>query len=478
MASFSEGAAAVATPPAFEPAERRLSRSAFSWALYQGSRDPYMGLVNGFIFMPYFATVLVSSPVEGQAKAAFIGKVTGLIVAVLAPLLGSTVDVLGARKPWLLLCTALLVPSIASLWFAAPGGNALSVPQVMAILITIGVLFMLSDVLFSSMLPAAVPVPQRSYASGMALSLGNVVSFVLTAAIFWAFALPGHIHAAMIPDLPLLGLDAATHQTDRIVGPIVAITFAIGAVPLFLFADDVRSAAHVRAGAVTDGLRNLLAIVRSAREHRDVFTYLVARTVSQDAGVVLLGINGVYAAGVMHWGALQMLAYGLLGTLSGMGAGMFAAWLDERFGPRIALQIEIGGTMLALIGLLGMGAQDILYLWHYDGPPPAIWASPLFSTLPELVYLSIAIFFFVFMIAAWSSSRTLLVALAPADRVGAFFGLSAFTAATTGWIGPLLVGIVTTLYGSQRAGLIPVVCLLLLGLFGLFLVKGGGPRRV
>lgn len=433
-----------------------------------------MGLVNGFVFMPYFATVLNPDPVDGQSAVAFIGKISGLIIALLAPFLGAAVDVIGPRKPWLALCTAMLVPLIGSLWFAAPNHAGLSLPAVTAILIVIAVLLTLGDVLFSSMLPIAVPYEQRSHASGAALSLGNVVSFGLTAFIFWGFVLPGHVKLAGVPDVPLFGLDPASHQPDRIVGPLVAIAFAIGSVPLFLFSRDaVASGRNSVSAALNMGVRNLVRIIRSARQHRDVFTYLVARTVSQDAGMVLLSINGVFAAGVMHWGALQMLAYGLIGTVTGMASGLFAARLDKTFGPRLALQIEIGGTILALAGLLGMGTHEILYLWHFDGRVPQLWSFPLFSTLPELVYLVLAIIFFLFMIATWSSSRTLLVALAPAEEVGAFFGLAAFTAATTGWIGPLLVGTVTTLYASQRAGLVPVILLLSVGMCGLFLVKGG-----
>lgn len=455
-----------------------LNRSAFSWALYQGFRDPYMGLIGGFIFMPYFATVLLPDPVAGQAAVATIGKITGLIVAVCAPLLGAGLDAIGPRKPALAVLTLVLVPLIASLWFAAPGGAGLSIPAVMAILVATGVLFTMSEVIFGSMLPSAVPPSQRSQASGLALSLGNVTSFVLTAFVLCAFALPGSVHGFGIPDAPLFGLDAATHETSRIVGPIVAVTFAVGAVPLFLFARDTPrgTAGGANIGAA---FASLFAVFRDAGRYRDAMTYMVVRTVSQDAGMVLLTIGGVYAAGVMHWGATEMLVYGLLGTVAGMGAGLLAGALDKWVGPKHALQIEIAGTLITLCGLLGTSATQILYVWRFDdGQVPRLWDSPVFATAPEIVYISIAFFSFVFQIAAWSSARTLLVCLAPRDKVGAFFGLSAFAAATTGWIGPMLVGFFTAAYGSQSAGLMPVAILLLIGLIGLFLVRGGGRQAV
>ncbi len=85
------------------------TRSAWSWATYQAGRDPYIGLVNGFLFAPYFATVVVGDGVKGQAMIAQMGMISGLTVALVAPVLGSTVDTLGPRKPWLGLVTMMLI---------------------------------------------------------------------------------------------------------------------------------------------------------------------------------------------------------------------------------------------------------------------------------------------------------------------------------------------------------------------------------
>lgn len=477
MAQFVDVAPSIPAGVEGAAAARKLDRGAFSWASYQGFRDPYMGLVAGFIFMPYLATVLIPDPVEGQAAVATIGKISGLLIAILAPLLGAMVDSIGPRKPGLAICTILMVPLIAGLWFAAPDGSGLSVPVVMAMLTVIGVLFALGEVLFASMLPSAVPPHQRAYASGLALSLGNVTSFVLTAFILLCFALPGTVPSPFLPDAPLLGLSHALNEPDRIVGPVVAIAFALGALPLFLFTRDAPRKARVATGgsSIRAAFSGLFALVKEARQHRDVMTYLVVRTVSQDAGMVLLSMGGVYTAGVMGWGAVEMLVYGLLATIAGMAAGLFAGWLDTAIGPKRALQIEIMGTLVTLIGMLGTSATSLLFLWEWPADAvPQLWNAPIFATVPEVGYIVIAFVGFIFQLAAWASARTLLAHLAPPDRVGAFFGLGAFAAAMTGWVGPLLVGIFTSVFVSQRAGMVPVAILLALGWAGLFLVKGGG----
>ncbi len=452
-----------------------LDRSAWSWAWYQGVRDPYIGLVLGTVFMPYFATTMVGDPVRGQSLVAQISEYSGLIIAVVAPVLGATVDQIGPRKPWLAICTALMVPMIAMLWFAAPGETILSIGQVMTLMIAISVVLTSGEVIFSSMLAYAVRPRARSAASGLALSLGNVVTFAQLIFLLWAFALPGQVDWAFVPDAPLFGLLASQNEPDRAVAPVVALCLLIGALPLFLFSRDApRSGAAGRGlSHVGDGLKGLWQLIRNARENRDAMIYLVARTVSQDAGMVLLVLSGVLAAGVMGWGAMEMLVYTLVITVAGVGSGALASWLDGRVGPKRALQIEILGSLVGLVGMLGTAPGVILFLWPVE-PGVKIWDAPMFATAPELAFLFFSFVSSLYQIAAWSSARTLLTRLAPPDKIGSFFGLAALAAAMTGWLGPMLAGMFTTGLASQQAGFIPVAAMLTLGMMALFLVRGGG----
>lgn len=457
-----EGASPQASPDAAS-GSRKLDRSAWSWATYQAGRDPYIGLVNGFLFAPYFATVVVGDGVKGQAMIAQMGMISGLTVALVAPVLGSTVDTLGPRKPWLGLVTMMLIPLMMSLWFAAPGGAILSPWVVVAILGMISILLSCGEVLFSSMLPSAAAPRMRPMASGLALSLGNVTSIILLLFILLAL---------MLPDQPLFGLSKEAHEPDRIVPVLVALNFALCAIPLFLFSKDAaKVGGKADAASVKAGIGSLISLIRNWRQNSDAMIYLLARTLAQDAGGVLLILCGVYAAGVMGWGGTEMLVYGLLGCVAGLIGGVLAGLLDETFGPKIAFQIEIAGSVVGLIGIIGASPSRILFMNVVD--PQPIWNGPMFTTLPELVFVFFGFLGFVFQIAAWSSSRTLLTRLAPASQMGAFFGLAALAGNSTSWLGPMFVGIFTSIFQSQQAGFIPVTILFAVGFVLLFFVKGG-----
>ncbi len=449
-----------AIPPRTKPG--RLDASAWSWALYQGGRDPYIGLVSGFIFVPYFAMNVIGDPVRGQSFIADVGRTSGLIIAILTPILGATVDQIGPRKPWLLLITVLLAPLMAVLWFAAPGPTGLSIGLVSAILVASAILLSCIDVVHSSMLPSAAVPAARSGASGQALALGNVTSIAAMLFMLVAF---------MIPDHPWLGLSKASFEPDRIVGPVCAIVYVACAAPLFLFSRDAPKGKPANLRAVTSGLSAMWDLIRHAREHSNALIYLVVRTVSQDAGFVLLTLSGVYAAGVMRWNGTEMLILGLLGCVAGMFGGWAASWFDRVLGLRGALQIEIFGSIIGLVGMIGTSPSMIAFV--SVSPGVAVWNGPYFRTAPELAFQLWSFLGNFFQIAAWASSRTLLVKLAPASRVGSFFGLAALAGACTGWIGPTLVGVFTKAFQSQQAGFYPIAVLLALGFGGLFLVHGG-----
>lgn len=457
--------------------ERGLSRGALSWALFQGARDPYVILITIYIFSPYFANVMVGDPVRGQAMVADIGMTYGLIAAITGPLLGVAIDQSGARKPLLALMVGLMAPLTACLWFAAPDGSGLPMAGVAAILIVVGVLFAWNEVLHNALLGQAAGPHQAAHASGLALALGSACSVAMLVFVLWAFALPGHVGWSFIPPTPLFGLDVAAHEPDRIVGPLVGVFMVVASLPLFFFTRDVAATDIHPLRALRSSLREVIATVRGLKAHRDAAVFLAARMIYTDGMTALLLFGGVYAAGVMQWGVLEMLAFGICLSLCGAAGGVLAGWFDTLFGPKRAVQVEILGAVLCLTAQLGMARDRLFFVVPFDPTSPAVWNGPMFRSLPEVIYLALGCGVAVFVTGSYASSRTLMVRLAPAERAAAFFGLYALSGTVTMWLGSMLVKFSTAAFQSQRAGFIPIALLLLAGLAGTFFIRGGGPLK-
>lgn len=445
----------------------RLSAGALAWALFEGVRVPYVILVTIYVFMPYFATVVVGDPVQGQATVAEYGKIGGWIVALTAPFLGAAVDRLGPRKPWLGLVTTLMVALAGMLWWTLPDRSGLSIGQVVAIGAAMTVLYGYSEMLHNALLPRAAP-GREHLASGLGLALGNALSTAMLVFVLWAFVLPGKVGWGFIPPAPLFGLDPATHEPDRIVGPIVAVAMAVGCLPLFFFTPDAPRTGSGPVAALVGAVGDLGRLLARARGHGNVLLFLVARMIYADGKTAILLFGGVYAAGVMRWGTLELLAYGIILSIIAVAGGFFGAWLDGRIGAKRAIQIELVLVLVSQFAVLGGGRDRILYSPASTAP---VWDAPMFSTLPELAFLIAVFLTAIGVTAAYASSRTLLVRLVPESEAGVFFGLYALSGSATFWLAPALVEGFTRAYGTQQAGFYPIIGLLLIGLALLSFVK-------
>ena len=98
----------------------------WAWASFEGARNPHVLLITIYIFAPYFYISLVGDPVRGQALWGDLNSLAGLIIAIVAPVLGAVADAGGRRKPWLAVFSILLAATAISLWWAVPDEKVLS----------------------------------------------------------------------------------------------------------------------------------------------------------------------------------------------------------------------------------------------------------------------------------------------------------------------------------------------------------------
>lgn len=450
----------------------QLSGSARAWVGYQGGRDPYITLISIYIFMPYVATVLVGDAVKGQGLIAAYGFLGGLVAALTAPFLGAAADRMGRRKPALAVISLLFAPLVLALWWARPNGTGLSVHAILLMTLFISLLFTYGEVLHNSLITwSARNARDESTMSGSALALGNVVSVAALVFVLWAFALPGKVHWSFVPAAPLFGLDAASGEPARIAAPIAAVLFAIGVVPLLMFAQDAPRRSGGAWAALAGGARDLVGLVRGVRQHRDAAIFLASRMLFSDAQIALILFCGIYAAGVMHWGVLEMTAFGILMSTCAALGGLLSSVLDARLGPKRALQVEIVGTIVGIVALLGVSPAGVRFVYDVAADAAPLWNGPVFTKSPELVFLAVGGIVAVFNTAIFASSRTLLTRLIPPGQSGAFFGLFALSGTATVWLGPLAVQTAVTVFHSQQAGNVAIAVLMALGFIPLSLVR-------
>ncbi len=245
VASPAEALLADATGPAQLLKEHEISaeggRAAsrlgqFSWALFEGARDPNV-LFQIYIISPFFATVMMRDPIRGQELWGNISAWAGYITAVLAPFLGAIADKGGPRKPWLAAFALLMVFTFGGTWIGVPNSSESIIFIFSAMFVLNNVVFEFSNVFQGAMLPSVAPQSRIGGLSGLAFALGNGSSLILLVFFLVAFMLPGQV--GFLPQHPLFGLDQAAHVPERLSGPISANWMLHAAIPLFLFTPDI-----------------------------------------------------------------------------------------------------------------------------------------------------------------------------------------------------------------------------------------------
>lgn len=453
----------------------RLNRGGLAWSIFEGGRDPFVILITIYIFMPYVAGTMVGDPVRGQAVISHAQQLAGWTVMATAPFIGASIDKLGRRKGWLGLIVGLMVPLCAALWWAKPDGSGLSVGMTMLFAMTVQVLFNYNEIFHNSLLVRAAGLRGAHTASGLALSLGNLFSVLALVFTAWAFALPGKVDWSWVPSAPLFGLDPTTHEPERVVAFLAAGLLLLGSIPLFLWTPDAPPTGTPVVRAFAEGAAELWRMLKTISRFKDAAVYIGSRMFFVDGMNGVLVYAGVYAVGVMKWGALEMLAYGIALSMVAVLGGFVGRWLDAGVGPKMALRIEIVMTMVAMTGFLGMRPDLILFFWPYDVATAApIWNGPVFTHLPDVIFVLVGFINAIFITAQYASSRTLLTRITPSAQTGAFFGVYALSGVATAWLAPTLVNIGTRATGTQQGGFATLLLLLIVGLIGLAFVRGGG----
>jgi UMF1 family MFS transporter len=439
-----------------------------SWTFGQGARDPYYILVVIYIFFPYFSNTVVGDPVRGQALLGYNNALSGVVLALLAPLLGAIADRNGRRKPWVAGSVIGMVIGAALLWFVLPGGEGLGIYPTLVLLIGIGILFTISEVFHNAMLPSIAPVRKVGEISGIAFALGNVGGLALMLFVLIAFSLPGESDWSWVPAAPLFGIDQSLHEHDRIVGPLAALWMLLFTLPLLVFTPDGAGASLGVREAARQGLRDVFATLRALPRYKNIAIYLGSRMFFIDGMVGVMTFGGVYASGTFHWDTTTLLIFGLCTSGSAMIGAYIGGRIDDRIGSKSSLKLAIGLSCLILILLISFESDRLFYVMSVNTDP--VWSFPYFRSAPELAYFITNQFFAFFFVTGLSSSRTLMARLSPPEMATQFFGLFALSGTVTAFLAPLVVGTFTDWFDSQRAGMASLVVLMAIGYVGLLFV--------
>jgi UMF1 family MFS transporter len=428
------------------------------WIFFDWAAQPYFTLITTFVFAPYFATHVASDAASGQALWGFATAAAGMTIALLSPVLGAVADASGRRKPWIAAFGAMLVIGSALMWFGKPGDASVIAPLLLAYAIaTVGVEF--ATVFNNAMMPTLVPPERIGRLSGTGWAtgyIGGILSLILVLGFLAASPETGR---TLFGFTPLFGLDPASHEGDRISGPLTGVWFIVFVLPMFLLTPDY-PARHRLRDALREGLAELKHTLIELPKQKSIATFLLANMIYTDGLVSLFAFGGIYAAGTFGWNTIQIGTFGIILAIAGTFGGWFGGKLDDWLGPKRVIAGSMTILLTAVVAILSVDKQSVLFI----PVAPPVPGGALFAAAAERAYLVLGCMIGAAGAPLQAASRSLLIRMAPKDRIAQYFGLFALTGKVTSFIGPLLIGIVTAATSSQKAGMAVLVLFFVTGL--------------
>ena len=411
-----------------------------AWCLYDWANSAFNTIIGTFVFSVYFAAAIVGDAQAGSALWGYAMAAIGLAVALASPVAGAVADRGGRIKPWLGLLVATTVLATAALWWARPDPAFVVLALVLVGIATIA--FELSGLFYNALLPVVAPPALIGRVSGWGWGLGYAGGLAALAVSLFVFLNPE----------PWVPLDQDSGLPVRATVLVVAVWFALFALPLFLVAPDrpARPAGGGGGRPVRDGLAALIGTIRTLPRHPPLLRFLIASALYRDGLTTLFAVGGLYAAGTFAMEMSEILIFAIgLNVTAGLGAAAFA-WVDDGLGPKRTILIALCGLAAAGLPLLLIG--DIGW------------------------FLGLALVLGIFVGPAQAASRSLMVRLCPDGRESEYFGLYQFTGKAAAVTGPLMFAVLTDAFDSQRAGMASILALWVAGAVVLLTVREP-PRR-
>lgn len=409
-------------------------RRQLGWAFYDWANSAFATTVMAGFFPIFFREYWAGGLADGE-RTFWLGmasSLSSLIVVVLAPMLGTVADRMGARKRFLLLFTVVGVASTGAL---AMVGQGHWLPALL-LFTAASVGFLAGVSLYDALIVEVAEPHEYDRVSALGYALGYLGGGLLLA-----------VNVAMALKPQWFGFaDAA--QATRVAFVSVAVWWALFAIPLFLCVPE-----QAQPGAfgpqLRASLRQLRDTLRDIGQYRPVWMFLLAYWLYID-GVDTIVRMAVDYGMALGFDSSSLIVALLMVQFIGFPAAIGFGWLGSRIGTRRALY-------LALVVYIGV----------------TCWAWGM-QTVQQFYLMAAAIGLVQGGVQALS--RAFYARLIPEHKAGEFFGFYNMLGKFAAVLGPIVVGVTSALTGDPRLSILALVSFFIGGIWLLSRVGAAGVR--
>ena len=380
-------------------------KEVFAWSFYDFANQPFTTIIVTFIYSSFFTKVIAENEQIGTTMWANSVALTAVIVAFLSPFLGAIADSGGYRKFFLIIFTWISAVFSILLYFPESGDTLMA----LTLFVIANVAFEMGSVFCNSYLSDLSNPKNSGSISGFAWGLGFVGGLI---ALFLSLFL--------FPDLDSLGI--------RKINILVGIWFLIFSIPTFLFIKD-RAKEKFNKHHVLNSFTAIKKTFKTISHYKSISQFLIARLFFNDGLVTIFALGGIYAVGTLNFTFEEVMQLGIILNLAAGIGSFFFGYIEDKIGVKKVINISL--IVLVFSTLLAFSA-------------------PYFTSQKEVFWIA-GVLIGLMVGPNQSCSRSLMAQLTPKEKQNEFFGFFALTGKATSFLGPLLFGIVTSMYNQQMA---------------------------
>ncbi len=402
----------------------------FNFALYDFANSAFTTIIITFIFSTYFAKQIAPNPVLGQSYWGWTIGITGVIVAIVGPLLGNLADRKNYAEFFIKIFTIICISLTCLLWFSKPSKEYLL--YTLLIVGLANIFYELSLIFYNSTLKKISEDKILGKSSGYAFALGYIGGIFVLIICIKIF-----IDNNNLP----FGLSKDNAENIRATSFLVAFWYLIFSLPFLL---SLKNYNQNNVNKLTNSIKNFKDLIWN-KGLNNIGKFLLARMLYADGLNAIIVMGGIFAVGVFNLEIKDLLLLSVLMNITAFIGAIIGGYANDKFSSKAVI-------IFSLIGLI-LSSSIILFLK---------------SKIIFLIFASINGFF---IGPVQSASRVFMTKSIDRNNQASAFGLFALSGKLTSFIGPLLVSTITYISNNQKIGFSSAIALLLIGLVILLNVK-------
>ncbi len=435
------------SPPPVRPSVVAATWSrVLAWALWDFGATAINAIVVTFVFSIYLTNTVGDDLPGDTSPASWLGRalaLSGLVVALLAPVTGVWVDAPVRRRRVLAALTGMVVVLTAAMSLIRDDHRYLW-PGLILLACT-AACSELATVPYNAMLRQLSTPANSGRISGFGLGLGYFGSVLALLVVYFGFI------SGSGDTRGLLSLPVDDGQNVRAAMLLTAAWFALFALPLLISVPTPTPQEPSERFSVRGAYRRLFYEVRREwRRDRNFVYFLGASALFRDGLAGVFAFGAVLGVNVYGVSAADVLLFGVAACVVAAVGSVLGGHADDWFGSKQVIVLSLSAMIVAGLTLTMLSGVR------------AFWVCGLLLCL--------------FIGPILSSSRTLLLRMAAEGKEGVAFGLYTTTGRAASFLAPWLFSVFIDIFGTDRAGMGGLMAVLLMGLLAMLAVRAPHSR--